>query len=264
MTKRMLITVVLLLNAIVASAKAEDIVTVCSSCSPSQVEKSALQATSGYGTVHVVDFKTGQVQSFHVMHEFELGLEMHVALPEYTPYTITTAAREISYVLNDVVSNGGNYNEHTNTLTQTLIIPSHIAATSTDVREYVKSQAVSNFIRLELIADFWSKFDKAWQKVVEKIIFKVEAEFPDQTTAIYTLGPIFFSDHPFILERGSIKDVNGNPILTGSIGGGIPSVSYGGISSQGGSGGVSRECRGYTISYESFSWDGSVCWYTRS
>jgi hypothetical protein len=265
MKKNLYVFIALILLCI-SEVKA-DVITSCYDCNATDVKNSALNSTPRNDIVHVVNFKAGVVKSFKVEHEFEPGFEIHMARPTTTPYEIEDATREISYVVKSVIQNGGKFNKYTNILTDTVDIPGSIAGTSSDVKDYLNSQAVSNYLRLKLVADFWDKFDKAWEKVIEKITFKVEAKFADGSTAIYSLGPIFFSDHPFILEHNSIKDSNGNLISnsTTSAGG---NVSYGSTISSGGGGGggfggISRQCRGYTITSSSgSSWSGSACWYT--
>lgn len=131
--------------------------------------------------------------------------------------------------------------------------------------EYEVSMHVSEYLRAQLLASFGSQFKKAWEKVIEQIIFKVEAKFADGSTAIYALGPIFFSEHPFILERDSIKDPNGVPLFAPPT---TPSTSreifYDRTETRGGGGRLYQQCKSYTIGYcqgsDSF---GLVCWYTR-
>jgi hypothetical protein len=245
-------------------SNAETKVSVCNGCSASQIKEIALKSQRYFGKVHVVDLTTGQVKTFDVEHETEPGFEFDRATSISTDSETRAAAQAVNNLINAAKAKGGTFDKVRSILTETVSIPKEIASTSTDVRDYLISQNVSQHLREKLLQSFWQKFSAAWQKVVQKILFKVQAKFEDGSIAIYTIGPIFFSDHPFVLERDSLKDANGNPVSSsGSAGSGSSEdIGYEDTFLNSGLQAFTLLCRSYTTtSSDGGSWGGINCWY---
>jgi len=227
------------------TAKAEDVYMSCNGCSYIEHEEAALKVMPRNGIVHLLDAQAGQVVSYEVVHEYESGTHIRYVNRIASPTDLIAASQSLGQLISQTLASGGTFDTYRNTLTQTVDIPPHIATKSAQLVEHEVSARVSNHLRIVLIAEFSQKLSKAWERVVEKIIFKVEAKFADGSTAIYALGPIFFSDHPFILERDSIKDPNGIPLFT------PPSTSreifYDRTETRGGGGRLYQQCKSYTI-----------------
>lgn len=170
-------------------------------------------------------------------------------------------------MLNRVISDGGSYDEYTNILIREVTVPSSIAETSTQVRNVAINAQVTNLIRLELASSFTQVLQRQWEKVVEKIILKVEAKFVDGSSATYGYSYMWESYNPFVLQENSIRDTNGKLVsnsMNNSGGGGTEGIRYSSRESIGGSGGLYQQCANYTTWHGAFSWSGRVCWYTRT
>jgi hypothetical protein len=214
--------------------------------------------------VHILNFETGYVNSYRIDIEYIEGFEMKLTIPMTTPSEMQQATMEVKNLIDDVTSRGGHFNKSSNTLIDTITIPSDIAGGVHEVAgDYLKSQAVSNFIRLNRIPTVWNIIGKGYDKVFHKIIYKVKVEFGDQTSAIYVLGPALFSDHPFILDRSSLKDSQNNPISVSSEFPG--SIAFEDTYNINEGFGITQTCAKYSIKSSSGStWTGEVCWLQSS
>ncbi len=233
------------------NSNAEDVVESCGNCSYSQARSIALRSSvSNDEKIHIVDFKNGTVKSFEVIHEYEDDFHFQRAHSIYTPVDIQTAATEVSRIISDTVSSGGSYNDLSNILTKKITIPSHIATSSSQLRDIVTNQAVANHLRLRLAANLAQQLRRGWEKIFQKLTLKVEVKFIDDSTATYSLGYIYFSRDPFLLDKNSLKDSNGNNISLNSGGAGSSRgnyISYGSTYSNGSFGGVRLKCQNYTV-----------------
>jgi hypothetical protein len=264
----MLTLVALWLSTTLSVAKAEDVVALCNGCTSAQIEKAALQSKTYPGTVHVVDFTTGVTKSFRVEHDYEPGFEFHTATPITPPSEIANAARTVNELVSDVIANGGTYNKASNILTRTVLIPSSIASTSTDVRDIFIREEVSEHLRKRYARTLLSQLQVAWQAVVQKIIFQVNAKFADGSTATYVFNSLYVSTGAFLLNWDTIRDKDGKPALNDGVGGagsgvdGGESYSFGDSYSGGTTQRLALQCRSYTITTSGgYGWSGSNCWF---
>lgn len=192
----------LLLLFILPFCSSAEVITVCNGCSHADNKSAAMASTPYLEDVHILNFETGYVNSYRIDMEYIEGFEMKLAIPVTTPSEIQQATLELKNLVDDVTSRGGNFNYSSNTLIDTITIPSDIAGSAHEVAsDYEKSQAVSNFIRVNRIPSVWNVARKGYDKVFHKIIYKVKVEFSDQSVAIYVLGPAFFQIiHLFLID----------------------------------------------------------------
>lgn len=206
----------LFFSSLEANASLENL-SLCNNCEPSTNRVMAIAASNSMnGVAHVVDVQNGIVNSYYVEHSNEPGFSYSFATQTATPSDLTQAVQQVHYYVSERVSNGARFDTAANVLTENVRIPSSIATTASSLNIYENSQAVSNYLRLMLVPNIGYQFQASWRAVVLKMKIVVNVVFEDGSSAVYKMGPIFFSDHPYILVEGSITGPNGNPLQSSS------------------------------------------------
>lgn len=209
-----------LLTAVPANAEYEKL-DLCNNCDSSTRTNTAIAAsnsTDGYS--HVVDIQNGTVDSYYVEHSYEPGFNYSIASPVASPTDLVAAVQEVHAFVHESVNRDAIYDVATNTLTSTYRVPASRATSASQLlNDYALSQKISNDLRLMFLSNFYSKFGAAWSAVILKMNIVVNVVFVDGSSAVYKLGPIFNSDHPYVLVFSSITGPNGQPLQTGSGGG---------------------------------------------
>ncbi|MFT4926634.1 MAG: hypothetical protein ACI8WB_002732 [Phenylobacterium sp.] len=184
----MLMFIGLLLSSMTSVAKSSDspdVVLLCNKCSSVIMEQVALQARTWSSIVHVVDFTTGESQSFDVDHD----LSSHTAKPVTTPKDITTGTIEVKKFIEQMINHGGAYDATENMLTRQLSIPADVAATSTDVLSDAMSIKIGKYIGTQLKPTNWELFATKWKPIIQELFFKVETRYVDGSTVPFMLNP---------------------------------------------------------------------------
>ena len=267
MFNKLAISIILLYSIFSLELRAQDIIASCTSCTSSEVESAALKSSLHVhsAVVHVVDFENDKINSFRVLHDYEPGFESHEANPIPTPSEYIIATNQVHQVIKDVLAKGGNFDKLNNIITQTVVIPTEIATTASEMKDYASSQEVSNYLRIVLLGSFSQQVSTAWKQLWDKIMFQVEAKFVDGSKATYNLGPFWGSDHPYILVRDSLRDSNGNPIYGGPTGSGsIPIINYGSVYNNGAYNLVYQKCVTTKVSVGGYDYFNTHCWITKT
>lgn len=192
-------------------AFASDPVAFCNNCNGEIAKEKAL-AKVYRGRVHIIDLEMNRVYSFHVTRSNEPGFTFHEANRIPSPQDLLDLVSEISLVILHSTQNGASFDRSKNILNDTVYINLPGVVSSRDLYTYENSQAVSNHLRMIKLPNFYYIFKAAWQSVIREFIIVVQVKFSDGSSAVYRLGPILFSDHPYVLVDGSIVNPIGKPI----------------------------------------------------
>lgn len=231
-----------------------DVIEVCNRCSDADIKKAALQGTTRVDTVHVVDFEAGKIKSFDVEHETEPGHSYHWATPVATPQDLVEGTAYIKSVFDASKARGGVFDPLTNVLREKVDIPRDIALSANDVLlDTATYSRTSNYLLIHFYADFYSKLRASWEKLVEKLILKVEAKFADGTSLIFWFDSPYDSYLPFKLDDEEYSK--------GKTFSGRESMTMGKSYVAGPNTRLTRWCANYTISSGNLSWNGTVCWH---
>jgi hypothetical protein len=202
-----------LLTALSAKAEYEnlDLCNNCDSSTRTNVAIAASNSTNGYS--HVVDVLIGTVDTYYVEHSYEPGFNYSIASPVTSPTDLVAAVQEVHAFVHESVNRGATYDVATNTLSSTYRVPSSRASSASQlVNDYFLSQQISNDLRIIFVPNIAAQLQAGWRKIVLKMNIVVNVVFDDLSSAVYKLGPIYFSDHPYVLVEGSITGANGQPL----------------------------------------------------